>query len=116
LHKREFGGVGGVDDDDENHDHDEDRDYEHDGSGGDVLPPSMRVSASATPGVHAAPIIDDPCAAATTSTPRPSCFDDVFFSFCLRASGSRGVHCWRQCSTAKITRTSANRIGIRTYR
>ena len=41
LHKREFGGVGGVDDDDENHDHDEDRDYEHDGSGGDVLPPSM---------------------------------------------------------------------------
>jgi hypothetical protein len=70
LHEREFGGADGVDDDDDgNEDHDEDRDYvEHDGSGGDAPPPSVQVSASAAPGVHAAPV-DDPWAASTTSNP-----------------------------------------------
>jgi hypothetical protein len=60
LHEREFGGgADGVDDGDE------DRDYEHDGGGGSLV---QAPASAAAPGVHAAPVVDDPWAAASTTS------------------------------------------------
>ena len=73
LHERELSGADGVTDDDDgdddrdgDEDHDEDRDHEH-----DAPLPSVQASSSspAVPGVRAAPVVDDPWAASTTSNP-----------------------------------------------
>jgi hypothetical protein len=132
LHEREFGGADGVDDgDDGDEDHDEDRDYEHGGSGGDPPPPpSVRVSASAVPGVHTAPV-DDPWATSTTSNPtststqtpthsaalashsisitnpRSSGFDDDFSAFVSAPAAPAAVSiAGDTAATAKITPAS----------
>jgi hypothetical protein len=128
LHKREFCDASGVDNDedgDKNHNYDEGRAYEHDNSGGDAPSPSVQVSASAVPGVHAAPMINNPWATAATSNPPSTSMQmqtrsttltshsksittpwpvlklqQRFFHFCLHTSGSRGVHHWRQYSNS----------------